>query len=238
MKTKILHAIYQIFEDWAQKTGPACTKGCASCCTRNVNITALEGQEILEFIIEEGREAWIGEKLGANAPLTRPAATTNSFALACFENRELDIEPEPDLGPCPFLEENCCQIYPVRPFACRMFLSSTTCSSSQPAQVPVHFTEAASAVSQLVEHLGQKEYWGNMLDVLPAMLDISAYSEIGRKVDSARILSSRVATLTARPLPGFLISPESEPEVSPLLENIFATRIDSISIEDYLNGRR
>jgi len=238
MRRNILHGIYRVFETWSQTIQPACSKGCSSCCTRNVNITALEGEEILDYILATHQEEWMAKILADQQSVSHPVQTTNDFAHACLKESKTKTEPAPDLSPCPFLEANCCRIYPVRPFSCRLFLSTAVCSASQPADLPNHYIEAATATSQLIEHLGQKEYWGNMLDVLPALLDISTYSSIGKKVGALPTRQAHLRLLTAKPLPGFLISEEAGPEVSALLETIFSTEVHGISIEDFLNGQR
>jgi len=76
-----------------------------------------------------------------------------------------------------------------------------------------------------------------MLDVLMAMLDISEYREIADKLNQTLIIQGRMRTLTAKPLPGFLLSEEEGPKVTQLLEKIFETEIDGKRIEDVLNGK-
>ena len=91
---------------------------------------------------------------------------------------------------------------------------------------------------QIIEHLGQHEYWGNMLDVLPALCDISSYKDIaGLFADPSMIIKARLRTRRARPLPGFLLLAEEQEKISPLFKAIFSTRIDGKRIEDILNGR-
>jgi Fe-S-cluster containining protein len=205
LKSTILQIIYNRYEEWAKQFAVACRPSCCACCTQNVTITAIEGEEILRYVKQQGMEQWIGTKLSRTRPVTPPPMTTNEFARACMENRDIDLDQPANLAPCPFLENGLCQIYPVRPFGCRLFISSVTCSASQPAVVPESYLGAVTAVSQLIEHLGQKEYWGNMLDVLPALLDIVEYQNIALYVDTALSATARIRTLTAQPLPGFLL---------------------------------
>lgn len=237
MKKKILQTVCDVFEEWGGDLDAACHKGCSSCCTQNVTITALEGVEILRYITEQDMSQWLAGKLASSRHHKPPETTTNDFAAACLEGKEIDQGIQQNLAPCPFLEENICRIYPARPFSCRLFLSTKTCSPSQPALVPDYYFEAATAVNQLLEHLGQKEYWGNMLDVLPALLDISEFKEISDKLGQTISRQARLQTLTARPLPGFLLSEEYADKVSPLLESIFSAEIEGKSIEDILNGK-
>ncbi|MBW1634727.1 MAG: YkgJ family cysteine cluster protein [Deltaproteobacteria bacterium] len=236
MKNQILKKIYTLFTEWSSHGQIACRKGCAVCCTRNVTITALEGEIILRFIIKHKMAQWFGEKLKVEKAHHRPKMSTNDFARACLQERNVDFSETPGQAPCPFLEENICRIYPARPFGCRMMISERTCTADQPALLPERYLAASTAVTQIIEHLGQKEYWGNMLDVLPALCDISEFSPISRHLSTADMMQARLRTLTAKPLPGFLFTEEEEQTVSPLLQTLFDTEIEGKRIEDILNG--
>ncbi len=238
MKETIYLTIIDQFSNWAADFGSACSKGCNPCCTQNITITALEGERILNFVMTHGMEGWLAEKLQEPQRADRPRMTTNEFAHACLTGREADGGENGTIAPCPFLEDHACRIYPVRPFACRCFISTVRCSRAQPARIAAHYLTAATAMMQLIEHLGQKEYWGNMTDVLPALCDISVYRPIAERLDDpTRIMQARLRTLTARPLPGFLFSDEEEERLRPLLRAIFATPLDGRTVEDILNGR-
>lgn len=239
LKLLALHAIYRTFDDWSRSFPAACGPSCSNCCTDNVTMTAQEGVEILRFVMREGLTGWFAGALAAAGGHQPADMTTNDFALACLAGREIDPGDRRTQSVCPFLDESdrLCRIYPVRPFACRLFASSARCTASQPALMPEYYFEAATAVTQLIEHLGQKEYWGNMLDVLPALLDIGEFREIGLLLPPGRVLQAKMRTLTAKPLPGFLLSEENEERVSALLDTIFRGTVDGRTVEDILNGR-
>jgi len=237
MKRQVLSSIYNIFDQWNNGLDKACHRGCSGCCTQNVTITAVEGEAILRFILAEDMSLWMAEKLASPRTHQTPKMTTNDFAAACFEGKDVDPEAYHNLSVCPFLEKNICTIYPVRPFACRLFISRETCSAMRPALVADDYIEAATAVSQIIEHLGQKEYWGNMLDVLLALLDISEFRAIAEHLNSTQIIQARMQTLTAKPLPGFLYSEEHAEKVFPLLQLIFAAEVEGKRVEDILNGK-
>ena len=237
MKLKVLHRIYEVFEDWSQNLPAACSRGCSSCCTQNVTITAIEGEEILRYVLAEGMSPWFAAALQNGRQHLPAKITTNDFAGACLDGRETHVDTPHALSPCPFLKDQLCRIYPVRPFGCRLFSSTQKCSPTQPALVPDFYFEAATAVTQLVEHLGQKEYWGNMLDVLPALLDISEFREIASQLQTPMIIEARLQTLTAQPLPGFLLSEENGDKVASLLEAIFKAEVDGKQVDDILNGK-
>ena len=238
MKETIYLTIIDHFKNWAAGVDYACVKGCSPCCTQNVTITALEGERILNFVLTHGMERWLAKKLQEPQRADRPRLTTNEFAQACLTGREADDGENGTIAPCPFLEDDACRIYPVRPFACRCFISTIRCSALQPARIAAHYLTAATAMMQLIEHLGQKEYWGIMTDVLLALCDISVYRPIAEQLDDpARIMQGRLRTLTARPLPGFLFSEEEEERLGPLLRSIFSTHLDGRTVEDILNGK-
>ena len=238
MKKAAYQTILAEFEQWGQQYARVCSMGCSACCTENVTITALEGERILAFVIDRGMEQWLVERLRQPPHVARPRLTTNEFAHACINQRETDPGANESLAACPLLEDEVCRIYPVRPFACRCFISTVRCSAIRPAQVDEHYLAASTAMLQLIEHLGQKEYWGNMVDVLLALLDISAYHPIAEALaDPSRIMQGRLRTMTARPLPGFLFTETEEERLRPLLQAIFATRIGNVTAEDILNGK-
>jgi Fe-S-cluster containining protein len=239
MKHKILQTIYDIYAEWSSELRVACHQGCSRCCTQNVTITALEAEEILRFIVAQGMSRWFADKLTFGRNHQAPQMTTNDFAKACLAGRDVDPGGYQNLDPCPFLEETkqLCLIYPVRPFGCRLFVSKKRCSPTQPALVPDYYFEGSTAVTQLIEHLGQKEYWGNMLDVLPSLLDANEFREISDHLDSTLIIQARLQTLTAKPLPGFLINADHAEKVTALVESIFSAEIEGKRVEDILNGK-
>jgi len=236
IKEAILLTIYDEFEKWSAPVPRVCAKGCSSCCSQNVLITALEGERILDFIGERGLEQWFADRLQVS--LSAPVLTTNEYAASCLQKLEVDELNPPPVSPCPFLKDDYCTIYPVRPFACRCFLSEIRCHSEQAALQPNSYLAAATVMMQLIEHLGQNEYWGNMVDVLLALCDILKYKKFAALLpDPSLIIQARLRTRRARPLPGFLLLDEEREKISPLLQNIFSSRIDGRSIEDILNGK-
>lgn len=237
LKREILHIIYNAYTNWSQQFDVACAPKCCTCCTCNVTMTALEGEEILQFIRENGKEKWLADKLAQAPQYTSPALSTNGFARACMENKDVEMDEGGDFSPCPFLEDGLCSIYPVRPFGCRLFVSQVTCSHAQPSIMPDRYLGVVTAVCQVIEHLGQKEYWGNMLDVLPALMDISENQAIAVHLNTIYCSQARLRTLTAEPLPGFLLDEKEAELAAPLLNEIFAAQIEGKSVEDILNGR-
>ncbi len=240
MKERILLAIYNEFEAWSDSIARVCVKGCSTCCSQNVMISAFEGERILDFIRKKGDEQWCAGRLQSSIPTAAPTLTANEFAAAYLQQQEVEGKQNiPTDSRCPFLEKDCCSIYPVRPFACRCFLSEKPCKAEGTAVLPEHYLAAATAMMQLIEHLGQNEYWGNMVDVLLALCDLIKFKEISRFLpDNSVTIKARLRTRKAQALPGFLFLEAEWEKASPLLEKIFSTRIDDRTLQDILNGER
>lgn len=237
MKEQILQEIYKQFEAWNNQREVTCCAGCAACCTQNVTVTATEAELIHKWIVNQNKTEWLTDILAIERKSERPKMTTNDFAKACLDGKAVDPSQSDNLTPCLFLQDGECQIYEVRPFSCRAFISAKNCGPTQPAVVTEQYAAATTAVSQIVEHLGQKEYWGNLFDVLTAMTDISAYKESCAKLSPEQIMECRMRTLTAKPLIGFLLTEEDMIEAEPILQAIFSAKIDNKTIEDILNGK-
>lgn len=86
--------IFQLIDEFSAAAAPyaACKSGCAGCCKNNVAITSIEAERLATY---SGRTA---------ASLTKPI----EHAPAEFSGI-----------PCPFLVDERCSVYEVRPFACR-----------------------------------------------------------------------------------------------------------------------
>lgn len=235
LKERALMAIYQAYEQW-NTLAVACERGCAACCTQNVMMTAVEGDIIYHFINEQNRQQWFAKRLSQERKTSKPKLTTNQVAQHYIQGQ--DVEEEIDNNqPCPFLDKDECSIYPVRPFACRCFASTARCKPGGSSELPTQIISAATATMQIIEHLGQREYWGNMLDVLLALADLPDNRQVLEALSDERLADYARARLhPAQPLPGLLIPPEDQEQVQTLLDTIFNSTIDGKRLEDILNG--
>ncbi len=239
MKKEILKTIYEKYSNWVNGHAFACQKGCSHCCTQSVNMTALEGEYIYDFIRAESKQQWFAKCLSAEREVTRQEMTTNAFARLCLEEREIpEREERPLRGKCPFLEEDKCGIYPARPLGCRSFASIKKCIKGGEAELPESVLVVNTVTMQLVEHLGQKEYWGNMLDVLMAMTDLPKNADLEKFVEAkGQVMTAQARLLKAEPLPGFLLMAEEQEMVDKYLQTIFTAMVGEKSIEQILNNR-
>ncbi|KAB2888905.1 MAG: hypothetical protein F9K32_14780 [Desulfobulbaceae bacterium] len=238
MRLAILEAIISVFSAWSSGMPVACRRGCTTCCTANVTVTWLEGQRIHRFIRANCMEEWLARQLAGASPPRQPQTTVNAFAEACLAGREIALEPVDFTGTCPFLEDSLCCIYEVRPFSCLSFASQVPCIPGHHARVPPYYMAATTAVSQLIEHLEPGSPCGNMITVLLALAGTPANRRVAELLDDPeKIRLSRKGCLTARPLPGFLLSEEDRDTVLPLLDRILTTKVRGRTIEEFFEDR-
>jgi Fe-S-cluster containining protein len=169
---KALLKIYDLYRKWAGEFDFACEKGCATCCTQSVTMTTLEGELIYAFIRNARPELLpVLNSLPENS--RTPSTTTNRFALACLQGKDIDEENSFwNLSPCVFLKESCCSIYPVRSFMCRSFGSRVKCQDSGTAEIEPLFMTLNTVIMQCIEHLDQGRPWGNMNTILRLLAEV------------------------------------------------------------------
>lgn len=238
-KRQVLEIIFTAFETWSEQFDLACHKGCAICCTQDVMMGREEAVLLLEHAVGEHGPEWLAQKL-SGARVHRPLfQTTNEYAAACLAGTGTAEKDVRRGGICPFLEQEVCTVYPARPFSCRCFASTQVCRRHASALLPAPYLSAATAVSQVIEHLGQAALWGNMLDVLYLLAPPSVTEAVSSNHRENQAIA-RSNCLKARPLPGFLIEEKEIGRVSRLLDMIFSSTVDAAAgktVEDILNNR-
>ena len=110
-------AISQLTQSFAMRTHQqnkpiACEKGCAWCCHQPVYMTTQEALLIFEYILQ----AFDREQ---QKTLRTNAEKKYKKTKGLPEEKKQNI-----IHACPFLANGACSIYPVRPMACRIYLSS------------------------------------------------------------------------------------------------------------------
>lgn len=238
IKRKALLKIYEVYQGWVDNKEFACVRGCSACCTRNVMMTALEGELLLEQVREKGLQERLTERSSAESgPVC--AQTMNEWAEQCIsgnnQNKE-SIQEDPE--PCRFLaEDRSCLIYEARPFACRCFASLSPCRQRGAASQPGWLIAVNTAVMQIVEHLGQGGIYGALDNIIPALGSRGGNNDLAgfppsRQEDGCKP-TDRLRL--ARPLPGLVLEREDRETVSHFLDSLLAERVEGRSLKDILN---
>jgi Fe-S-cluster containining protein len=207
-----LKKMYHLYEKALADTHVVCRQGCSDCCTCNVVATSLEIRFLVGFMDSNGL-ANIKQRLEEKFPEKRyvPKMTTNQFAGYCVSGQEIPAEEnDPDWGKCPFLEADCCTIYPARPFGCRSMLSQVYCKETGYAQVPPLALTITNIFLQYIEHLDHQGFSGNLSDMLA--LDLENPENF--KKNQACIKNMKMAVL--------LVPPGHRSAVTPLLKQMTA----------------
>lgn len=223
-KQKLLSYLTRAFDAYVDGMHTvACKPGCPSCCTQHVTVTTLEAHRLYTHL--RGSDGETMDKLSASdSPPFRPTYTTNDFAAACFEHKELPEEnPGPVVSPCPFLSKDRCSLYDARPFACRAFLSLNNCGLTGQAEIPSALASVIGVCQQIIEHIDVDGYYGNLTDMLLILGKNDRAPAYTRGEDLG------IADMPpTKPLPGFLIPPEDRQEVSAFLSRLVSIKIDGV----------
>jgi hypothetical protein len=92
---------------------------------------------------------------------------------------------------------------------------------------------------QIIEHLGQFDFWGYMSDILIQQAHCNNHLEMfaeNRQIKFLELAKRRLRR--AQPISGFIISEDENGSIACLLQSIFSTRIDTRTIEQILNGKK
>jgi hypothetical protein len=160
-KVDQLEGIYADFEAGAArfKSGAACAKGCAYCCTDagRIHITTLEGLAIRQAL--------------ERAAKPQRAAAEKALAKDMRQKRKGLVSP------CPFLLKNkACMIYRRRPFACRRIYSLEACSSRQPPILNRRVMELGADAIRNLQILDGTGYSGHISFILH-MLEVPGFRD-------------------------------------------------------------
>ncbi len=205
----ILKKIYRLYDAHLETTTVACRKFCADCCTTNVTMTRLEGV----LITAEANPNHIADALSqvscSDLPRYRPGLSTNAYVEMCRTGDSTDEDqPGTYTGICPFLKDNACGIYPVRPFGCRCMISTRKCGENGYAEIDEFTLTVNTVFLQFIEHLDQKGFSGNLLDVLaclaPETDDVACAPHI----------------IPNRPIPVLMVPPAHQSRIASLVNDL------------------
>ncbi|MCW3807965.1 YkgJ family cysteine cluster protein [Plebeiibacterium marinum] len=110
----VMSQLTQTFAMRAHQEGKAiqCEKGCSWCCYQPVYMTTQEAVLIFEFLHQAMDEA-------QRKKVLNNAVSKYKKTKGLTEEQKQSVK-----APCPFLNQGSCSVYPVRPMACRIYLSS------------------------------------------------------------------------------------------------------------------
>lgn len=118
--TKEVLELYQECDDKLDKIAKVCKKGCSHCCYQYIQIEWKEGLPIEDFIANKmPRNVKIAIKANVKNYIDYFNQNTPSAPLTETNLQQLSYKMALEKIPCPFLLNQKCSIYPVRPFICR-----------------------------------------------------------------------------------------------------------------------
>ncbi|MCP4112101.1 MAG: hypothetical protein GY749_42335 [Desulfobacteraceae bacterium] len=219
-KLAALGRILKIYDDFAGKLDTACKRYCSQCCTRNVTLTTLEGYSIAEHLVSnEKSELFEIIKNESAFKRFKPEITTNRLADYCIQGKDIPDEDSDSEGSCPFLQDNECPVYQVRPFGCRCFVSYHNCREHGYAYTDPFVLTVNNVFLQYIEHIDASGYSGNLTDVLLFMES----QENRRKYKTDILQNPNNGLIQNYPLKVLMIPPEHRQRIRPVIEAIVAT---------------
>jgi Fe-S-cluster containining protein len=223
LKLQALDRIYGVWANFAEPLETACRKHCSHCCTCNVTLTTLEGCRIIAGLGHEAAERFRDVLAREHNHLKfKPKITINQMATLCSSGLELpDGVPSSAAAPCPLLTDRACPVYGLRPFACRSFVSRTTCTPGGAADVEPFVLSVNTVFLQVIEHLDAAGCSGNLTDVLLCLLD----NETEHAYRDGRLHCSRVGLIPNQPLSVLMVPPEHRLRLEPILNALRNIRL-------------
>jgi Fe-S-cluster containining protein len=216
-KLLALERIYGIYDKFAASLDLVCKKYCAHCCTTSVTLTTVEAYKIIMDLESNTKVDWI-EKIqqAAAQPHFKPKITTNQLANFCAQGIEPPEEESSEWNSCPFLTDDLCTIYAVRPFGCRCLLSRHDCGTEGYADMDDYVLSVNTVFLQSIEHMDDNGCAGNLLDVL----EVIASEENRQAYENKTLGCSAVGLIANQPLNILMIPPEHRTKMEPLLNSL------------------
>ncbi len=225
-KLAVLKKIYKIYDSMANTWSTACRRYCAACCTCNVTMTTLEGDLIAEELAAKDKTD-LFDRLNTVSDNRRflPGITTNRLAELCVQGQAIpDEESDPHWGECSLLVDNQCPLYPVRPFGCRCFVSTTDCRINGYADVDPFVISVNNLFLQYIEHIDAGNFFGNMTDIL-IFINTTAHRQGIRENVPKQASGSLIVN---QPLKVLLTPPEHREKISPILNALLQIQDDYV----------
>ncbi|HUV51154.1 MAG TPA: hypothetical protein VMW78_09075 [Anaerolineae bacterium] len=219
-KLDVLDRIYKVYDDFARDLDVVCKRCCASCCTRNVTLTTLEGYKIVEYLILDGKaDLFNGIRKDLHKKRFQPAITTNRLAELSVAGEDIpDEDSRYFQEECPILTDRQCPVYKVRPFGCRCFVSKHNCREKGYAEVDEFILTVNNIFLQYIEHVDSQGCSGNFTDVLLFLES----GEVRRNYREGLVDCAENTLVSNRSMPAFMIPPEHRLKIQPILQAILS----------------
>ncbi len=215
-KLEALNRVFEIYDAFSSTLDLACEEKCAHCCTTNVMMTTLEGYKIVDDLIASGKLDVIDRlKEIEEMPRFQPLLTTNRMAELCAADARVPEEDSADeWQDCSLLTDSLCDIYDLRPFGCRCFVSRQNCGETGYADIDDFTASVNTVFLQVIEHLDAEGCSGNLINVLQLMAaadNRQAYEQGEANCeDSGLIVNWELKVL--------MIPPEHRQRIEPILQ--------------------
>ena len=145
----------------------SCKLGCAACCRQLVTVSIFEAEALAAWIrgLPADRQQELEERF--HQALSKLAAAglidrmvNEDWFGKTDSARKLAIDYLYERIPCPFLEEERCSIYSIRPLVCREYMVTSppehcfdpSTKKAVPVRLPLYFSRVLNAIGAEVEH--------------------------------------------------------------------------------------
>lgn len=216
-KLTALGQIYAIYDHFVSGLELACKRGCAHCCTTSVTLTTIEGYKIITQLLSKNDTDWtVKIRQACEQDHFQPQMTTNQFAQMCAAGLDPPEEKQPKHHTCPFLSDDLCPIYTLRPFGCRCLVSRHDCGRHDYADIDDFVLSVNTVLLQTIEHLDADGCSGNMLDVLEVM----AGQENRQAYQEGKLNCASTGLIKNQSLKILMIPPEHRTRMEPILQSL------------------
>jgi hypothetical protein len=214
-KILLLDQVYRLYEHNIRNINTACRAACCDCCTCNVTLTTLEARWMLNAL-PEAQWPRVAERVNLflDKPRFAPAATFNQIADLCASGMEPPEETvNASWGKCPLLTDRLCLVYDARPFGCRCLVSSSPCGETGAAEMSEFTATVNTLFLQVIEHIDQDGFSGNLSDVLSFVLAADKGHPLTNQSKPPHLIPNS-------PLRNLAIPPEHQAGITPILNQI------------------
>jgi Fe-S-cluster containining protein len=145
----------------------SCKAGCAACCRQMIPISIFEAEALTVWIrsLPEARQRELEQRFHevlrklADAGLIDRLVSEDWFA-ATETSQQMALDYLYQRVACPFLEDESCSIYPIRPLSCREYAVTSppehcydpATHKAAPVPLPLHFARALNRIGAELEN--------------------------------------------------------------------------------------